>query len=240
MGSTGWDNFWKGQRKSFYAVMKLATSFFVLKIEKLYHLKPADGIFDYGCGPGFVADSLANKKIRVAGADINDFFIEECRKNHPDSLFMLITTDITTNKKILEEQLQGRKFDYILFLSVTQYLKSISELEDIIKLLSVYMKEKGMIIVSDVLDDNTNNKKDVLTLFIHCIKKGRIGAFIGFISYLMFSDYRTISKQVKLLHVSEQAMRDLANRNNLSCEKVHGLTLQKTRSNYILSFPPVK
>jgi 2-polyprenyl-3-methyl-5-hydroxy-6-metoxy-1,4-benzoquinol methylase len=240
MGSTGWDNFWKGQRKSFYAVMKMATSYFVLKIEKLYHVKPTDDIFDYGCGPGFVADSLAPKKIRVAGADINEFFINECRKNHPDSLFMVISTDTTINKKILEEQLKGRRFDYILFLSVTQYLKSVSELEDIIKLLSVYMKEKGMIIVSDVLDENTNNKKDVLTLLIHCIKKGRIGAFIGFICYLMFSDYRTVSKQVKLLRVPEQAMRDLASRNNLSCEKVHGLTLQKTRSNYILGFTPVK
>ncbi|MCS3795376.1 class I SAM-dependent methyltransferase [Niastella sp. OAS944] len=240
MGSTGWDNFWKGERKSFYAVMKMATRYFVLNIEKIYHLKPADEIFDYGCGPGFVADSLAPKKIRITGADINEFFIEECRRNHPDSLFTVITTDTTINKKILEEQLSGKRFDYILFLSVTQYLKSVSELEDIIKLLSVYMKEQGMIIVSDVLDENTNNKKDVLTLLIHCIKKGRIGAFIGFIYYLLFSDYRTISKQVKLLRVSEQAMRDLATRNNLSCEKVHGLTLQKTRSNYILSFTPVK
>lgn len=240
MGATGWDNFWKGQRKSFYAVMKMATSYFVLKIEKLYHLKPADDIFDYGCGPGFVADSLAPKKIRVTGADINEFFIDECRKNHPDSLFAVITTDATINKKILAEQLQVKQFDYILFLSVTQYLKSISELEDIIKLLSVYLKEKGMIIVSDVLDENTSNRKDVLTLFLHCIKKGRIGAFIGFIFYLMFSNYRTVSKQAKLLRVPEQAMRDLASRNNLSCEKVHGLTLQKTRANYILSFTPVK
>jgi 2-polyprenyl-3-methyl-5-hydroxy-6-metoxy-1,4-benzoquinol methylase len=240
MGSTGWDNFWKGQRKSFYAVMKLATSYFVLKIEKLYHLKPTDDILDYGCGPGFVADSLAPKNIRITGADINEFFISECRKNHPDSLFALITTDTTINKKILAEQLQGKQFDYLLFLSVTQYLKSISELEDIIKLLSVYMKEKGMIIVSDVLDENTSNKKDVLTLFLHCLKKGRIGAFVGFMFYLLFSNYRTVSKQAKLLRVPEQAMRDLAARNNLSCEKVYGLTLQKTRANYILSFTPVK
>lgn len=240
MGSTGWGNFWKGQRKSFYAVMRMATSYFVLKIEKLYHLKPTDDILDYGCGPGFVADSLADKKIRITGADINEFFIEECRTNHPGSLFTLITTDTIANKKILEEQLQGKQFDYILFLSVAQYLKSISELEDIIKLLSVYMKEKGMIIVSDVLDEHTSSAKDAFTLLTHCLKKGRPGAFIGFMSYLMFSNYRSISKQSKLLHVPEQAMRDLATRNKLSCEKVHGLTLQKTRANYILSFTPVK
>jgi 2-polyprenyl-3-methyl-5-hydroxy-6-metoxy-1,4-benzoquinol methylase len=240
MSSPGWDNFWKGQRRSFYAVMKMATGYFVSKVEKLYHLKPTDDIFDYGCGPGFVADSLAPKKIRITGADINEFFIEECRRNHPGSLFTVITTDIINNKKILEEQLQGKQFDYIILLSVAQYLKATSDLEDIIKLLSSYMKPKGMIIVADVLDENTSSMKDAFSLFTHCIRKGRIGAFAGFISYLVFSDYRTVSKQTKLLLVSEQAMRELAGRNKLSCEKVHGLTIQKSRSNYILSFTPAK
>jgi 2-polyprenyl-3-methyl-5-hydroxy-6-metoxy-1,4-benzoquinol methylase len=240
MSSPGWDNFWKGQRRSFYAVMKMATGYFVSKVEKLYHLKPTDDIFDYGCGPGFVADSLAPKKIRITGADINEFFIEECRRNHPGSLFTVITTDIINNKKIFEEQLKGKQFDYIILLSVAQYLKATSDLEDIIKLLSSYMKPKGMIIVADVLDENTSSMKDAFSLFTHCIRKGRIGAFAGFISYLVFSDYRTVSKQTKLLLVSEQAMRELAGRNKLSCEKVHGLTIQKSRSNYILSFTPAK
>src|SRR5688572_12642269 len=102
MSSTSWDKFWKDQRQSFYAVMKIATSFFVSQIEKVYHLKPTDEFFDYGCGPGFVADSLAAKNIRITGADINEFFIEECRKNHPASLYMLVTTDIAANKKILD------------------------------------------------------------------------------------------------------------------------------------------
>lgn len=237
MSSTSWDNFWKNQRQSFYAVMKMATGFFVSKIEKLYQLKPGDDIFDYGCGPGFVADSLAPKNIQITGADINDFFIEQCRKNHPASLFMVITTDIAANKKILEEQLKEKRYDYILFLSVAQYLKNVNELEDIIKLLRTYLKAQGKIIVSDVLDENTSSIRDAFSLFLHCIKKGRIGAFVGFISYLVFSDYRQISKQNKLLLVPEHAIRDMAKRNELTCEKVYGLTLQRSRSNYILGLP---
>lgn len=235
MSSTGWDKFWKDQRQSFYAVMKIATGFFVTQIEKLYQLKPTSAIFDYGCGPGFVADSLAAKNIQIAGADINEFFIEACRKNHPASLFMLITTDIAANKKILEEQLKERKFDFIILLSVAQYLKNVSDLEDLIRLLSTYMKASGRLIVADVLDENTSSIRDAFALFIHCIKKGRIGAFVGFISYLMFSSYRTFSKQNKLLQVPEPVIRDMAKRNELQCEKVKGLTLQISRSNYILS-----
>lgn len=240
MSSTGWDKFWKDQRQSFYAVMKIATGYFVTQLQKVYHLKPTDDIFDYGCGPGFVADSLAAKNIQITGADINEFFIEECRKNHPASPFMLITTDIAANKKILEEQLKERKFDFIILLSVSQYLENANALEELIRLLRTYLKEKGRLIVADVLDENTSSMRDAFALFIHCIKKGRIGAFIGFISYLLFSSYRTISKQNKLLLVSEPAIRNMAKRNNLQCEKVKGLTLQVSRSNYILSHSPVK
>lgn len=240
MSSTGWDKFWKDQRQSFYAVMRIATSYFVTQVKKVYHLKPTDDIFDYGCGPGFVADSLAAKNIRITGADINEFFIAECRKNHPASLFMLITTDIAANKKILEEKLTIRKFDFIILLSVSQYLENVGALEELIRLLRTYLKEKGRLIVADVLDENTSSARDAFALFMHCIKKGRIGAFVGFISYLVFSSYRTISKQNKLLQVPEQAIRDMAKRNGLHCEKVKGLTLQVSRSNYILSHSPLK
>ncbi|OQP54598.1 hypothetical protein A4H97_21770 [Niastella yeongjuensis] len=239
MGTTGWGNFWQDQRKSFYAVMKMATGYFVSKFAKQYPLQPADEIFDYGCGPGFVADSLSGK-LQVTGADINDFFIEECRKNHPASRFFLISTDTAANKKILEETLNGKQFDYILLLSIIQYFKSTDDLNEVIGLLRTYLKPQGKLIIADVLDENTSSKKDAVSLFVHCIKKGRIGAFVGFISYLLSSDYRKISRQNKLLLVSEQTIRSIASRYGFYCEKVNGLTLQKSRSNYILGHASVK
>jgi 2-polyprenyl-3-methyl-5-hydroxy-6-metoxy-1,4-benzoquinol methylase len=240
MSTTGWGNFWKDQRQSFYAVMKMATGYFVSKFEKLYPLQPTDELFDYGCGPGFVADSLAAKNVQLTGADINDFFISECRKNHPAARFFLITTDAATNKKILGEALNGKQFDYILLLSIIQYFKSENDLDEVISMLRTYLKPHGKLIIADVLDENTSSLKDAFSLFVHCIKKGRLGAFVGFISYLLFSDYRKISKQNKLLLVSEPTIRAIATRLELHCEKVNGLTLQKSRSNYILSHTPVK
>jgi 2-polyprenyl-3-methyl-5-hydroxy-6-metoxy-1,4-benzoquinol methylase len=238
MSVTGWDNFWKGQRKSFYAVMRIATGYFVSQLEKLYHFKPTDTIFDYGCGPGFVADALASKNIRTTGADINEFFIEECRQHHPASLFVLITTDPAANKKILEEQLQGRQFDCIILLSVAQYLKTTNDLEDIVKLLRFYIKEQGRLIIADVLDDDTSAIRDAFALFMHCIKKGRIGTFIGFMSYLIFSNYRKLTNEISLLRVPEQAISDMAKRNALQYEKKKGLTIHVSRYSYILTHRP--
>jgi 2-polyprenyl-3-methyl-5-hydroxy-6-metoxy-1,4-benzoquinol methylase len=240
MSTTGWGNFWKDQRKSFYAVMKMATGYFVSKFEKLYPLQPTDEILDYGCGPGFVGDSLAGRQIQLTGADINEFFIEECRKNHPASRFLLINTDTATNKKILAEALNGKQFDYILLLSIIQYFKSTNDLDEVTGLLRAYLKPQGKLIIADVLDENTSSLKDAFSLLVHCIKKGRIRAFVGFISYLLFSDYRKISKQNKLLLVSEQTIRTIATRHGLQCKKVNGLTLQSSRSNYVLSHTGVK
>jgi len=235
MSSTTWDKFWKDQRQSFYAAMKIATGYFVTQLEKLYQLKPTSAIFDYGCGPGFVADSLADKSIQITGADINEFFIEECRKNHPASLFMVITTDISTNKNILGEQLKEKRFDYILLLSVAQYFKNTGELEELIRMLRFYMKENGKIIVADVIDENTSSIRDALSLLLHYIKIGKVPTFFRFMFYLMFSNYRKISGKMPLLKISEQSIRNIAANNSLEYEKVKGLTIQPTRSNYILS-----
>lgn len=240
MGTTGWGNFWKDQRQSFYAVMKMATAYFVSKFEQRYPLQPTDELFDYGCGPAFVADSLATRNMQFTGADINDYFIAEARKNHPAARFLLITTDVATNKKILGEALNGKQFDYILLLSIIQYFNSTTDLDEVIDLLRNYLKPQGKLIIADVLDNNTSSVKDACSLLLHCIKKGRIGAFVGFISYLLFSDYRKISKANKLLLVAEPTIRAIAARLGLQCEKVNGLTLQTSRSNYILSHAPVK
>lgn len=235
MSSTGWDKFWKDQRQSFYAAMKIATGYFVTQLQKLYPLKPTDDIFDYGCGPGFVADSLATKNIPITGADINEFFISVCRKNHSDSSFIHITVDLAANKKILDEALANRKFDFIIILSVAQYFKNIGELDELIKMLRFYMKENGKIILADVIDENTSSLRDALSLLLHYIKIGKVLTFFRFMFYLMFSNYRKISGKIPLLQIPEQSIRDIAKNNSLDYEKVKGLTIQPTRSNYIFS-----
>jgi 2-polyprenyl-3-methyl-5-hydroxy-6-metoxy-1,4-benzoquinol methylase len=235
MSSFGWDNFWIDEKKSFYAIMKIATGYLTAQIDKTFHLKPTDDILDYGCGMGSIPDALAAKKIPVTGVDINDFFIELCRKNHPDSFFFQITTDVEVNKKILDEQLKGRKFDYIILSSVVQYLKTAGEFEDIIKMLRLYLKNQGKIIVADVIDEKTSSFRDTVPLFFHCFKIGKIAVFVRFIFYVLFSDYRKVSKNVKLLELPEESIRAIAENNLLDCEKMGGLTLHPTRWNYILS-----
>ena len=238
MSSSGWVNFWKDQKKSFYGPMKLSTLAFASRIEKRYHLKNEDEILDYGCGPGFLADYLSQRKIYITGADINKLFIEESANNHPESLFIHITTDVEYNKKLLDTQLNGKTFDLIILLSIVQYFENIAGVEQVVKILTGYLKKNGKIIIADVIDKNTSSIRDAMSLLIHCVKKGKPMIFFRFVFYLLFSNYRVLSRDNKLLTVSYPEMTEVASRYSLSCEKVDGLTIHSSRTSYILTKLP--
>lgn len=234
MGSSGWVNFWKDQKESFHAPMKLSTLAFASRIEKKFHLKGTDEILDYGCGPGFLADYLSPKGIKITGVDINELFIEQSQKNHPESVFIHITTDVEENKRTLETGLKGRHFDFIVLLSIVQYFESIDAVERVIVLLLSQLKEKGKLIIADVIDDNTSSIQDAVSLFTQCIKSGKPMVFFRFVSYLLFSNYRALSRDIKLLRISQDEMDRVANKHRLSCEKINGLTIHSSRTTYVL------
>ena len=235
MSTSGWAHFWENEKHSFNTVMKIATTYFASEIEKKFQLNSTSKILDYGCGPGFLIDYLATKEISITGVDINQFYIEECKKNHPGSLFLHITTDLELNKKILKDQLNLEKFDFIILLSISQYLKSVVELEEIIKMLLFYLKDEGKIIIADVIDHHTSSISDAGSLFFHCMKKNELMAFFRFISYLFFSNYRKISMNSHLLKISEQSIHQIAKDNFLNFENIKGLTIHSSRTSYILS-----
>jgi len=215
--------------------MRVSTSYFARRFIKQFKVTPKDEIFDYGCGPGFLADSLAAFKINVTGADINSSFVEQCLNNHPQSKTFLITTDPDSNKSILNNNLRQSKFDYIIILSISQYLESIVALEQIITLLKGYLSDRGKIIVADVVDPKNSPLRDLIAIKLECIRVGKIIAFTRFFFYLVFSNYRQLSKKVKLLQISGQDMEVIARNTLLRCERTNKLTVHPTRTNYVFS-----
>lgn len=131
--------------------------------------------------------------------------------------------------------MKDRKFDFIIVLGVVQYLNSINEVEDIIKMLLLYVKESGKIIVGDVIDENTSLFKDAFSLLFQYIKKGKIAAFTRFVFFMLFSNYRNIAREAKWLKVPEQSIYKMAENNLLDYIKVKNLSIHPSRSNYVLS-----
>lgn len=235
MSSKGWSHFWKNPKHSFDKVMKISTTFYASEMEKLFQLKPTDKVLDYGCGPGFLVDYLADLHISVTGTDINKSYVEQNKINHPDSLFLHLSSDAHVNKETFEKQLMGTEFDFVVLLSITQYLENETELDAIINNLRSYIKKTGKLIIADVIDSDTSAVRDAISLLLHCTKSGQPVVFFKFIIYLMFSDYRRLSKEVKLLKLSEQSIRQIAERNMMDWSKINDLTIHPSRTNYILT-----
>ncbi len=235
MTSTGWDHFWKEQKESFNSIMVINTYFFGEQMERVFQIRPDHQIFDYGCGPGLLIDYLSVKEINPDGADINPSYLEQCKINHPKCDFIQITPHPDENSKILNQKLKDQKFDFIVLLSISQYFKDINELRSVVEMLTHYIKIDGKIIIADVIDPNTSPIRDTLSLLVECLKKHKIISFIQFISYLIFSDYRKISKASPLLVISRAAINRVADDFQLTCEQVNGLTIHSSRTNYVLT-----
>jgi 2-polyprenyl-3-methyl-5-hydroxy-6-metoxy-1,4-benzoquinol methylase len=215
--------------------MRVSTDFFGRQFQDQFPLSKGEVILDYGCGPGFLIDNLVASNATVVGADISEFFLHQNRIKHPLTEFVHISEDADSTVDILSEKLRGRKFDYIILLSIIQYFKSHSDIGKIVKALSASLNPNGKIIIADVLDEKTSSVADALGIFKECIKRGRTIAFVRFILYLMFSDYRNVSKSNELLQFPESVAGEIAGSCNLSVRKMNGLTPHPTRTNYIFS-----
>jgi 2-polyprenyl-3-methyl-5-hydroxy-6-metoxy-1,4-benzoquinol methylase len=230
-----WGKFWETQKTAFYEVMKIATQGFAKRLVATLQINASHHILDYGCGPAFLIDDLKHTTNYIAGADINPFFIEQARYNHPHYTFVLISTDTEQTRLTLQQQLAGKQYDFIVLLSISQYFPDLQSFGQVIDMLSGYMSSKGRIVVADVIDEKTSSYRDALALLYQCIKRGKIISFTRFMLYVLFSSYSQTSKRAKLLMISREAIEAVAGNCGLKCESVPGLTIHPSRSNYILS-----
>jgi hypothetical protein len=102
-------------------------------------------------------------------------------------------------------------------------------------LLKTYLSDEGKIIVADVVDPRTSALRDLIAIKLECIRSGKLIAFARFFFYLLFSNYRQLSTNVKLLRISEEDMQLIAINTRLHCERAPKLTVHPTRTNYVFS-----
>jgi 2-polyprenyl-3-methyl-5-hydroxy-6-metoxy-1,4-benzoquinol methylase len=173
--------------------------------------------------------------VDVTGADINEHFLDQDRQSFPSAKFILISEDPAKLSSILAEKINDRQFDQIILLSIVQYFKSTGDLQVVVRSLKGYLKPNGKLIIADVLNEKTSAAHDAIGIMTQCIRKRKVIAFARFILYLILSDYRKTSKKNKLLVVSGDFMKRMADDCLLSLEELQDMTPHPTRTNYILS-----
>ena len=235
MQGSNWTRFWQSERHAFDEVMQLATKYFAKQLCKAFPIQEGVRVLDYGCGPGFLADALLPRKVIFTGTDINEYFINLCKVRYPRETFFTIHTQPGENASLLKKYVQSPS-DYIVLLSISQYLPAPSELEQIIASLKPHLAAGGHIIVADVVDENTQSYRDALSLLSHALRKGKLASFVRFMRYVLRSEYARVAKTTQLQHISESFMVEMAERLKLSCRRVDGLTFHPTRKNYVLRY----
>jgi 2-polyprenyl-3-methyl-5-hydroxy-6-metoxy-1,4-benzoquinol methylase len=222
-----WSSFWERPNDAFNSVMKVATDFFYKELRSRYPLKPGDSVLDYGCGPGFLVNNFVNAGVDVTGADINEHFLQQNKTRFPQADFIRMSGR--------PEATFDKRFDQVILLSIVQYFSSLDDVEYVVRYLKDYLKPGGKLIVADVLDEHTSPVRDALGIFVQCVRRGRVIAFARFILYLILSDYRQTSKSNKLLLVSSDFVKQMADRCSMRVEVVKDMTPHPTRCNYILN-----
>jgi 2-polyprenyl-3-methyl-5-hydroxy-6-metoxy-1,4-benzoquinol methylase len=233
MQASSWTRFWQSERHAFDEVMQLATRFFAQRFCERFPVRAGVHVFDYGCGPGFLADALDSRDIHFTGADINSYFIDICREHHPKAHFFSIHAQAQDNAALLQQNLKSPA-DYIILLSISQYLAAPIELEQIIGSLKQHLHAGGSLIVADVVDENTRSYRDALSLLLHAATEGKLGSFVRFMRYVLSAEYAKVAKSNSLQQISESFMREMSGRLGFSCRQEKGLTFHPTRKNYVL------
>src|SRR6185436_4364955 len=93
MATEKWSEFWMQEKSGFFKIMKMSTAVFATKFLKQFQVSENSKILDFGCGPGFLIESLLGRGIYSAGLEINPFFVDECKRKFPELSFYKITDE---------------------------------------------------------------------------------------------------------------------------------------------------
>jgi len=158
-------------------------------------------ILDFGCGPGYLALMLGGTAAKVYAFDQS--------KGMRDSATARTRSmaNVTVVDHLNEETVEP--LDYVVANSVLQYM-TMDEVRETLNNLRNLLRSEGEIILSDVLGEPLDAKKEVFDLLLRALLRGYfIAQFWRFFS-LFFSNYSRVSKTTSLTVFKPQALAELA------------------------------
>ncbi len=232
-----WGNYWKENPKLFMKVMEKSTEFVAEKLELHQLINKSTHLFDFGCGPGYLANALKGKINSYYGVDISAKYIEiakeKCKKNK-EFVFRELPLEESISSLTLLKQ-EGNQFDTIIILSVIQYFKTKEDVLELIENSKALLSSGGKILLVDVIENEKGLWKDALSVMLHSIKHGYFFSFIQFMFRAKLSKYNSLRKTHQLFMLSKDEVFDIAAQSALKVSILPCITLQSSRISYCLS-----
>ncbi len=231
-----WGNYWQENPKLFTTVMEKSTEYVANKLTHNQLVTTNSQVLDFGCGPGYLANALKGRIASYFGVDISAQYIatakDKCR-DHPNFQFKAFPLEESINS-LSTLELEGKKFDTIIILSVVQYFEKQQDVLNLLENCKRLLKSGGKIILADVISDEKGLIKDILAILAHSIKNRYFFHFLKFMVVAKQSKYNQLRKSKKLLTISQTEMRSFAKQLQLELDILPTITMQRSRISYCL------
>ncbi len=232
-----WGNYWKENPKLFMKVMEKSTEFVAEKLESHQLIKQSTHLFDFGCGPGYLANALRGKINSYYGVDISTKYITIAKDKCNDAKnfeFREFPLEKSISSLILLKQ-EAKQFDTIIILSVIQYFENKEDVLELLNNCKALLVPGGKILLVDVIENENGLWKDALSVMMDSIKKGYLVSFIQFMFRAKLSKYNSLRKAHQLFMLSKEEVFEIAAQSALQVSILPCITLQSSRISYCLS-----
>ena len=232
-----WQNFWATDPKLFGIVMKKSTDYFSENLIAGKLPGTEDKVLDFGCGPGYLAERLLHKVNSYWGVDISPTYIDTCTTKFSKEKNFRFSLLSETDKAfgLTEAGLPEKNFDVIIILSVVQYFTDSHKVYELLKSCKPLLREKGKILLADVIESNDTLIKDVMSVLLNSVRKKYFTAFLRFIYQARFSSYNEIRKNNHLLCLTEKEISEMCASLGLQYRILPGYTLHTSRVTYCIT-----
>jgi len=232
----GWEDYWKDSPSGFNEIMYQSTVYFGNQLVKHFPVATSDSILDYGCGPGFLVDSLEKTNAKIHGMDISETYIKMCKEKFKNSQNLSFSVTKSYDFEELKKIITEKKVNKVIILSILQYYQNHEQVENLVLSLQKIAKEQSFTcVLADIIPENHQFTADVMNLVKNALKDRYTLKFIKFILFALFSDYRKV-KRNGFLTIDYPFFENLGKKNNIKMEKIDGLTIHSSRYNVLISF----
>ncbi len=234
---SSWEKFWSEDPKLFGIVMQKSTDYFANQIISRKIIDQQNQVLDFGCGPGYLAESLLQQVNGYVGVDISPVYIDACKerfKAYPHFHFSLLHQN-EKNLGLREAGLPENNFDTIIILSVVQYFDTPKRVAELLESCKPLLTKNGKIILADTIASDHFLIKDVFNVLLNSIRHNYFFSFIKFIYQAKFSAYDQFRKKNQLLCLTETDIAAITKSIGLCYSIIPGCTLHASRITYCIT-----
>lgn len=229
-----WLDYWQ-EENEFDDSMSVNYAYFLARVEEYIPLSLTHKVLDIGSGPGNLEDAWHNRVKEIHGLDISKRYNELARAKHAQHANIYFH-DLSPDDYLNFNAVTKHRFDTIIVMSVVQYYRHASEVEQLLLAIKEVAAPGAKAIICDLMVGGSV-LKDILSIMGRSLRQGQLGAMLKLLIRLRLSSYYTVRKQNGFLVMTSREWLGMCQRLGLAAEFIQEpLTMQQERKNLLIRF----